>query len=405
MTTNERLLEALGAAIIQEKVTWADEITGEAWTELFSLAQIHHVLPLVLEAVIGCPAIARLDPRLLRGYQLQSIKTVSTQTRMTSEFLSLYSSLRARGLRPLVVKGLVCRELYPQPDHRVSGDEDMLIPEEDYPACHEAMTAFGMEAAGDTDAFEVTYQKPASFLYIELHKHLFHPGSDAYGDLNRFFAQVHQHAVEITVQGVSVATMGHTDHLFYLICHAYKHFLHSGFGLRQVCDMAMYANACGSAIDWQTLLENCKAIRAERFAAALFKIGEKYFHFDPEKACCPDIWCRFDVDEQALLEDIFHSGVFGKTSSSRVHSSNITLEAVSAGNQGKKGSGLRKSLFPPASQLAGRYPYLKEKPWLLPVAWAQRIARYSREKGSDPTESIRIGNERVALLRQYGIVE
>lgn len=405
MTMNQRLLEALGAAILQEKVPWTEDLTDEAWAELLHLAQAHNVLPLVLEAVYDCPAIRGLDPRILRTFQFQSIQTVSTQTRMTSEFLSLYSSLRQRGLRPLVVKGLVCRELYPLPDHRVSGDEDMLITEEDYPACHEAMTAFGMKAEGDRDSFEVTYQKPGTPLYIELHKHLFHPGSDAYGDLNRFFTQAHQHAIEITVQGVSVATMGHTDHLFYLICHAYKHFLHSGFGLRQVCDMAMYANAYGSVIDWNLLLENCKAIHGEIFAAALFRIGEKYFHFDPEKACYADEWQKLEVKEEALLEDILDSGVFGKTSSGRVHSSNITLEAVSAGNRGKKGNGLRKSLFPPASQLVPRFPYLKEKPWLLPVAWTQRIVTYGKEKGSSPAETIRIGNERVALLRQYGIIE
>lgn len=35
--------------------------------------------------------------------------------------------------------------------------------------------------------------------------------------------------------------MNASDHLFYLICHALKHFYHSGFGIRQVCDILLFA--------------------------------------------------------------------------------------------------------------------------------------------------------------------
>lgn len=27
----------------------------------------------------------------------------------------------------LTVKGIICRELYPKPDYRISGDEDILV--------------------------------------------------------------------------------------------------------------------------------------------------------------------------------------------------------------------------------------------------------------------------------------
>ena len=68
-----------------------------------------------------------------------------------------------------------------------------------------------------------------------------------------------------------------------------------------------------------------------------------------------------------------------------------------------------KTVFPPARQLAGRYPYLKEKPYLLPVAWINRILEYGKETAGSPTDnnaaqSIKIGNGRVALLREYGII-
>lgn len=32
-----------------------------------------------------------------------------------------------------------------------------------------------------------------------------------------------------------------TDHLLCLLCHAYKHFLYAGFGIRHVCDIGIFA--------------------------------------------------------------------------------------------------------------------------------------------------------------------
>lgn len=75
----------------------------------------------------------------------------------------------------------------------------------------------------------------------------------------------------------------------------------------------------------------------------------------------------------------------------------------------KAGNGLLRTVFPPARQLAGRYPYLKEKPYLLPLAWVNRILKYGKETAggsadNNAAQSIKIGNGRVALLKEYGII-
>ena len=40
----------------------------------------------------------------------------------------LFDKMRQNGLTPLIVKGIVCRDLYPNPDLRTSNDEDLYIP-------------------------------------------------------------------------------------------------------------------------------------------------------------------------------------------------------------------------------------------------------------------------------------
>ena len=159
------------------------------------------------------------------------------------------------------------------------------------------------------------------------------------------------------------------------------------------------------------MLENCRQIRADKFAAALFQIGEKYLTFDPEAACYPPAWREAEVDEGPMLQELLDSGIYGAGTMSRKHSSNITLNAVTADRQGRKaGSGLMGAVFPSAEKLSGRYPYLKEKPYLLPAAWIHRIVKYGQETASssgdnNAADSLRIGNERVELLRQYGIIK
>lgn len=405
-------LEAVSAAIKNEKVTWTSGVSPEDWHSLFRLAGEHHLLAVFFEAVYTCGAISTADPALIAGVRHSVRSHVMQQAIKTMDFMRLFPRLREAGVEPMVVKGIVCRDLYPQPDHRSSGDEDVLIPRSQYTLCRKVLLDFGMTIADETaeknDAYEIPFAKKNGPLYIELHRSLFPPDSEAYGHFNRFFEGANDRAVELQLSGGTVRTLCPTDHMFFLICHAFKHFLHGGFGIRQVCDIILFAGRYGAEADWEQILENCRAIRAERFAAGLFAIGAGYLGFDPDAACLPECWRAITVDPQSLLNDLLLSGIYGGADMSRKHSSNITLNAVAAQKQGKKArSGAMAALFPKAKSLEGRYPYLKDKPWLLPVAWTSRILTYGSSRGSSNTaaDSLRLGNERVELLRQYGIID
>ena len=407
-SSDKLLLEALKASLENKKVNWEMEISNEEWIQLFQKADMHQILPLVYEAVCDC------ESHVFASVRKEVRQQVMVQMLKTETFLALYKHLNDEGIYPLLVKGIVCRNLYPNPDYRSSGDEDMLIKPEGFAACHKAMLDFGMVVSKEgeevLDEFEVPYGKKGSPISIELHKLFFPHDEDVYGELNDFFENAHESAVSVKVRDVEIKTLGYTDHLFYLICHAFKHFLHSGFGIRQVCDIIMFANAYGDRIEWEEMLWKCQKMHAEKFAAAIFKIGEKYLVFDPVKAKYPVSWQELNVDEQALLKDLLDSGVYGASDMSRKHSSTITLNAVKAQKEGKIAkANILKTIFPDLNNMKKAYGYLNKYPFLLPVAWGTRIIRYGKEsrnmKGNKASESIRIGNERVELLRQYGIID
>ncbi len=402
---HDMFLQILKAALQGKQLTEYEELSKEEWQDVLKLAEIHNVLPLVYQSCFSVPVLRDM-PELRSKVR----RLVMLQTMKTAEFLQTYEALQKSGATPLIVKGLICRQLYSQPDLRLSSDEDVFIPEEQFELCHRCLMEQGMYTSTEDSQmekdYEVPYHKKDGVLYIELHKSMFPLESEAYGDWNRFFEKAIENAIEIN----GVRTLCHTDHLFYLICHAFKHFLHSGFGIRQVCDIVMFANAYGQEINWDKVYHNCCEIHAEVFTAALFRIGKNYLVFDEEKACYPSYWKETVVDENAMLEDLLSSGVYGGATMSRKHSSNITLDAVSADKQGKKAKpSLKNTLFPPVKSLENRYPYLKKHPYLLPCAWFSRILTYCGEKrkiaNNSAAESLKIGSERVELLRQYKIIK
>ena len=396
-------LFALRSALRGEKVDM--ELTREEWVAMLRLARVHKVLPLVLDVIHGCPSLQSLGEELAL-MKRQVRHQVMMQTLRTGEFLELNRELLEKGIRPLVVKGLVCRELYPKPDHRPSGDEDVLVEPAQFELCCGILTEMGLESPGNPEknASEIPFRKPDSPLYIELHKSLFPPEAEAVNHWNGFFEGVFQRAVERQIQGNRILTMCPTDHMLYLLCHAFKHFLHSGFGIRQVCDIVLFARQYGLEVDWEQIYVNCSEIRGLKFAAAIFRIGEKHLGIP-----APEIFREMEVDEEPMLGDLLRGGLYGDATLSRIHSSNIILDAVEAEKQGTRPrSVLRTSLFPSAEALAGKYPYLKKRPWLLPLAWVQRIGKYSRElrteSGSSAAEALKIGSERLELMRYYDIL-
>lgn len=371
------------------------------WPAIFTLANQQKLLPILFEAVRKMPA-AEENAVLFAVTKQQVIGQVLNQTVRSAEFSDLYRKLRAAGLHPIVVKGQLCSRLYPLKDHRISADDDLYISDAEFMACHEQLLANGL--ATDTPADELTtadevpYTKNGSPLYIELHRHLFDSAEDAHDELNHFFADLKP------VETDSLLAMPPHEHLLYLILHAYKHFVRSGIGLRQFCDIGLWARAYHGEIDWQRLHEQCESVHAATFAAAAFRIARDDLGIEFD---LPAPWDG-SIDAEPLLHDSLCGGVYGSNDLTRLHSSTVTLNAVKASRTGEKSSVLR-TVFPKREYLERRYPYLKKRPYLLPVAWMQRIAHYASEKqsGADSSASgsIKLSKERIELMKRYGVMD
>ena len=305
---------------------------------------------------------------------------------------------------PIVVKGILCRTIYHHPELRPSSDEDLYISDSEFESCCRFLKSRGLtpDKTNFADCGEIGWTG-ANGIRIELHRDLFE--GDSFKILNDFFTfDTLKKEAYPTHYRIPVVSMTPHDHFLYLLLHAYKHFIHSGFGIRQICDIGIWAQKYGDKIHWQKLSEQCASAKIKNFAAAVFGIARLELHIDFP---LPKEWERTAEYCRPLLKDVLCGGIYGTADVDRLHSVTITLNAVNASDEGKSPSFLR-SVFPTRNALLGKYPYLKKYPVLLPAAWCSRILSYTKSslKGkTHASQSISIGKKRLELLRFYNILE
>ena len=408
MTQTDRLfLEIFSGALRGEKYNGA--LKPEEAKALLQEADEHSLLPLIGDAISHQ---STLSGNTIQGEKARALSQSIRQIIQTNEFLTLLLDAQLQGLDPIVLKGVTIRSLYPAPYLRPSVDEDILVSREEARLLHHFFLFKGLTAddpdASPEKAEELSYHKPDSPTYIEMHVTLFEEENTAFEGMNELFSGAESRAVRQQIEDVSVRTLHPTDHLLYLLCHVYKHFLHSGAGIRQVADIGMFAKAHDEEIDWRRVESSCKEVHIDIFAAAIFKIIKKYLLPELGKGAST-AFSSIRTDEGPLLEDMLSGGIYGLSDPDRVHSANMTLTAAEASREGKgTGHGVLKSLFPGATYLKNCFPYAKKHPILVPVAWAHRLYRYmKRTSGAlrSSMRTIRAGKKRIAMMKKYGIVE
>lgn len=407
MTVSEALLNCISAALDGREC--ALTLAPDDWTALLRLAGEQKLLPLVYAAVRGTPGFAAVPEAVRAAARRQTMREAAAQTVHTEAFLRLYQALRAEGLAPVVVKGIVCRTLYPQPELRPSSDEDLYLTAAEMPRFHAVLLRAGFvltEPERDyRSAHEARYVHPDTGLVVEGHWALFPTEYAVYAALNVQLPDLMQRAQDWESGGVTLRVPDVCDHLIFLLLHAFKHFISSGVGVRQLCDIALWMRRFGAQIDWQRVRAALRATHSEGFAAAVIDAGVHWFGLERAAAHIPPDWET--LESAALLADALSGGVYGSADSTRRHSCTITIHAADRAHRGGTGrASLCAALFPGREVMAGWYPYVARCPALLPAAWAQRIWRYLRTRGehTGAQDSLRVGAQRVELLRQYRVL-
>ena len=72
----ELFLEAIRSALEDRQLNWGTDVTPEEMHSIIELAQEHHVLPMVFEAIYACPAATAMDGVLFMQCKRSTVQAV-----------------------------------------------------------------------------------------------------------------------------------------------------------------------------------------------------------------------------------------------------------------------------------------------------------------------------------------
>ena len=386
-----------------------EKIDFEDLVYIYKMSEIHHVVPMIYNAAYNEDFFKECDANFQAMFKSSAFRYIFSQIQRTNHFLEVYKKLSEKNIKILVFKGIIFRNMYNNPDDRISSDEDILIKKEDYEKVKEFFLSEGFEFIDKGE--ECAYFSKSTGLCIEVSTSLFSHESKAYGHLNKLFEDVFEKSIKINLDKIDILTLSHEQHLIYIVFHNMKHFLTGGFGIRQVADFSKYIETYGEYINWEKFWSDLKDLNYDTFALNLIEISLKYLGFNDDKITYPDNITSFDelknsqkyyINSESLINDILDAGVFGASTMDRKHTALMTLDAV----EDKKKSNRLKAVFPNVNYLKDNYTYLQKYPILLPVAWGQRILSYlKKNKTSSYINTMELGKQRIELLKEYKIIK
>ena len=406
--TNFEFLSLLKSSLKNEKYD-GEKIDFEDLVYIYKMSEIHHVVPMIYNATYNEDFFKECDANFQAMFKSSAFRYIFSQIQRTNHFLEVYKKLSEKNIKILVSKGIIFRNMYNNPDDRISSDEDILIKKEDYEKVKEFFLSEGFEFIDKGE--ECAYFSKSTGLCIEVSTSLFSHESKAYGHLNKLFEDVFEKSIKINIDKIDILTLSHEQHLIYIVFHNMKHFLTGGFGIRQVADFSKYIETYGEYINWEKFWSDLKDLNYDTFALNLIEISLKYLGFNDDKITYPDNITSFDelknsqkyyINSESLINDILDAGVFGASTMDRKHTALMTLDAV----EDKKKSNRLKAVFPNVNYLKDNYTYLQKYPILLPVAWGQRILSYlKKNKTSSYINTMELGKQRIELLKEYKIIK
>lgn len=163
MNLTNVFIDILRSAMTQTSCDMIEGLSTQDWEKIYDISQKQQLAPMIYQQIFSNESFQNSDPGFQQFWKGDTIDQAGNQARKSILFLMLFDKMRQNGLTPLIVKGIVCRDLYPNPDLRISNDEDLYIPRDQFGKMDEFLQAEGFmreELIKDKVYQEVPYQNP-----------------------------------------------------------------------------------------------------------------------------------------------------------------------------------------------------------------------------------------------------
>lgn len=281
--------------------------------------------------------------------KLSSVVNKAVFRQIKNDLMSneISTRLSENGVKNIILKGTELSKFYPENIVRTSNDIDIYIDKKDFKTTDKILSDNGFTFENTFDNQEFSYKKDPGY-FIELHTTM--------EGFNKHQKKILKSLADnATCINGNRYVLTYNDCYIYSLFHLYKHFILSGVGVRMFLDI--YLVQKNTSLDFDYIATKLKALGINKFAETVTEIN-----------CCLFENKKADDELKEVIEFIFNSGTFGKTSSN-IHLKEINSEMIYESNLEKfkidNGLGF--------ISMKKRYPILKKLPFLYPISFIHRF--------------------------------
>ena len=330
---------------------FSDEID---WDYFIRTSSEHHISNMLFYAV---EKLNTKPPKAVCDFLFQEhTKSLFRDATQQAEAEHIISAFSSNGVRCLPMKGYCLKKYYPSSDMRYMSDLDIFIDSNNAEKARGVLENLGYTFDFCGKVHDNYIKKP--IMHIEVHKYLM--------DDDMYNIAQYYNSTDGFMRGdrLSDSTLEYTlsdeEFYIYMISHCAKHYLTFGTGLISVMDIYIFLNKKGNSLNHEYIKSELKKLK-------LSKLNEKL-------VALANMWFGNGKANKALEEMsdyIISSGSYGKVENQVLH--NFLNKSNSKNSLfTKKVKYFFFMIFPNVEYLSGKYPNVKEKPYLLPFYWVKR---------------------------------
>lgn len=328
--------------------------------EIEKIAYRHTISSLV------CTVLDIEDPFLID----QKNKAIRKLMLLDQERNAIFSILDEKGIWHMSLKGVILKDLYPIYGTRQMADNDILFDEKYRDEVRDVFTSLGYSIKSFNEGIHDVYHKNPIYNF-EMHVSLFDKSLPVFYNYYNKLESKYQYK-----DNTYERYMAKEDAYIYIVAHGFKHYSHSGTGIRALIDLYVYNVSYD--LNRNYIEEECKKLGIDDFEKKARGIAYKLF----DKA-----EFELSLDEMSFVDYFFSSCTYGTTS---IRIENEINKLKLEGHKHAKSYYVFRRAFPSASWFRQYYEFLDKYPIFIPFFSLYRFIKGLLTRANTWTSEIKV---------------
>lgn len=349
----DKYIISLLSSVINNTIPYEfqDEIDWNRFVKIASEHYISNMLYYAIEKLNSKPPKEICD--FLFQQHTKALLRDATQQAEAEHIIKAFSD---SSIRCLPLKGYCIKKYYPSSDMRYMSDLDIFIDADNSEKAKSVLESLGYTFEFCGKVHDNYIKKP--IMHIEVHKYLM--DDDMYNIAQYYNSTDGFLRGDMTSDTSLEYTLSNEEFYIYMISHLAKHYLTFGTGILSVIDIYIFLKKMGDKLDYEYIENELRKIKLTSLNKKIISLADMWFGNE-----------KSDKLLEEMSNYIITSGSYGKLENEVLHN------FLNKGNS-KKSLLMRKikyfffMVFPNVEYMSGKYPKVKEKPYLLPFYWVKR---------------------------------